>query len=217
MPVREVLARLKAAGMDGLPGGGAEILHDAVRSEISPKKLPASGWLSVMREAQKLGLVTSATMVIGCGEAPEHRVAHLMAVRALQDETGGFTSFIPWTMQVETSAMGKVFAAKGLLPASAQDYLATVALSRIVLDNIPHIGASWPTQGEKVAQAALAFGADDFGSTMLEENVVSAAGTTRVRMDAGEIRHHIRSAGYVPAQRDSRYRILKRFPKEAAV
>jgi cyclic dehypoxanthinyl futalosine synthase len=216
MPVRDVLARLRDAGMDGLPGGGAEILHDEVRAGISPRKLSARGWLDIMREAQRLGMVTSATMVIGCGEAPEHRVAHLMAIRDLQDETGGFSSFIPWTMQVETSAMGKVFATQGLLPASAQDYLATVALSRILLDNIPHIGASWPTQGEKVAQTALAFGADDFGSTMLEENVVSAAGTTRIRMDVPEIHHHIRTAGYVPAQRDSRYRILNRFGEAAA-
>ena len=108
--------------------------------------------------------------------------------------------------------MGKIFEVRKLLPASAQDYLANLALCRVVLDNIPHLASSWPTQGEKVAQAALAFGADDFGSTMLEENVVSAAGTTRVRMDADEIRHHIRTAGWVPAQRDSRYRILKRFP-----
>ena len=211
MGVRDVLERLQAAGMDGLPGGGAEILHDEVRAEISPKKLSSDGWISAMREAQALGMVTSATLVIGCGETPEHRVAHLMRIREL-----AFPSFIVWTMQVETTAMGKVFAAKGLLPASAQDYLRQVALSRVVLDNVPHIGASWPTQGEKVAQAALAFGADDFGSTMLEENVVSAAGTTRTRMDAEEIRHHIRAAGWVPAQRDSRYRILKRFAQEAA-
>ena len=221
LTVREVLLRLKAAGMAGLPGGGAEILHDEVRGDIAPKKQSADGWIGVMREAQALGMVTSATMVIGSGEKPDHRVAHLLRIRDLQDEAlashgNGFPSFIVWTMQVEKSPLGKVFAARGVLPASAQDYLKAVALGRIVLDNVQHLGASWPTQGEKVAQAALAFGADDFGSTMLEENVVSAAGTTRVRMDAEEIRHHIRSAGWVPAQRDSRYRILKRFPQEAA-
>lgn len=219
---RDVLSRLKDAGMGGLPGGGAEILHDEVRGDIAPKKQRAAGWLGVMAEAHALDLVTSATMVIGCGERPEHRVAHLMAVRDLQDASlrahgRGFASFIPWTMQVEHSNLGKVFAARGLRPVSAQDYLRNLALSRVVLDNIDHVGASWPTQGEKVAQAALAFGADDFGSTMLEENVVSAAGTTRVRMDVAEIHHHILAAGRVPAQRDSRYRILTRFaPQETA-
>ena len=209
--VRDVLKRLQDAGMDGMPGGGAEILHDEVRTEISPKKLSSDGWISAMRDAQALGLVTSATMVIGTGERPEHRVAHLMRVREL-----AFPSFVVWTMQAETSAMARVFAAKGILPASALDYLRQVAISRIVLDAIPHVGASWPTQGEKIAQAALAFGADDFGSTMLEENVVSAAGATRTRMDAGEIRRHIRAAGFVPAQRDSRYRTIRRFAQEAA-
>ncbi len=221
MSVREVLQRLKAAGLEGLPGGGAEILDDEVRQEIAPKKLDTAGWLGVMREAQALGLVTSASMVTGCGETARHRVNHLLRIRELQDEAlashgNGFPSFIPWTMQVETTAMGKIFEVKKLLPASAQDYLANLALCRVVLDNIPHLASSWPTQGEKVAQAALAFGADDFGSTMLEENVVSAAGTVRVKMDADEIRHHIRTAGWVPAQRDSRYNILKRFEQEAA-
>ena len=211
--VREILKHLQAAGLEGLPGGGAEILDDEVRQLISPKKLDTAGWLGVMREAQALGLVTSASMVTGCGETVQHRVNHLMRIRTLQDEAlashgNGFPSFIPWTMQVETTAMGKIFEVRSLLPASAQDYLANLALCRVVLDNIPHLAASWPTQGEKVAQAALAFGADDFGSTMLEENVVSAAGTTRVKMDAGEIRHHIRTAGWAPAQRDSRYHIL---------
>lgn len=221
MPVRDVLARLKAAGMGGLPGGGAEILHDEIRDDIAPKKQSAAGWLAVMKEAQALGLVTSATMVIGCGEAPEHRVAHLLRVRDLQDDSlashgNGFPSFIPWTMQVERNGLGKILAARGRLPASAQDYLKTLALARVVLDNVPHIGVSWPTQGEKVAQAGLAFGADDFGSTLLEENVVSAAGATRIRMDVPEILHHIRTAGFVPARRDSRYRILDRFEEAAA-
>ena len=221
MPVREVLVRLKDSGLTGLPGGGGEILHDAVRGDISPKKQDAAGWLGVMREAQALGLVTTATMVIGCGEGPEHRIAHLLAVRDLQDASlkahgNGFTAFIPWTMQVEGNGLGKVFAVRGILPASSQDYLRHLSLCRVVLDNIDHLAASWPTQGERVAQIALAFGADDFGSTMLEENVVSAAGTTRVRMDVAEIHHHLRSAGWVPAQRDSRYRILKRFPRESA-
>ena len=221
LTVRETLQRLQAAGMDGLPGGGAEILHDAVRSDIAPKKQAAAGWLAVMREAQSLGMVTSATMVIGCVEGAEHRVAHLMAVRGLQDEAlaghgNGFPSFIPWTLQLESNGLGKVLSGRGLLPASAQDYLRNLALCRLVLDNVVHLAASWPTQGEKVAQAALAFGADDFGSTMLEENVVSAAGTTRVRMDVAEIHHHIRSAGWVPAQRDSRYRILRRHPQGSA-
>ncbi len=213
MTARDVLARLKDAGLGGVPGGGAEILHDEIRGDIAPKKQSADGWLAVMKEAQALGLVTSATMVIGCGEGPSHRVAHLLRIRELQDASlashgNGFPSFIPWTMQVEHNGLGRVFAARGWLPASAQDYLKTLALARVVLDNVPHLGVSWPTQGEKVAQAGLAFGADDFGSTMLEENVVSAAGTTRVRMDVPEIHHHIRTAGYVPAQRDSRYRIL---------
>lgn len=216
MTVRQVLERLQAAGLTGLPGGGGEILHDEVRRDISPKKQSAAGWLGVMREAQALGLATSATMVIGCGEGPGHRIAHLLAVRELQDQSlvahgHAFHSFIPWTMQLASNGLGHVLAGRGLAPASAQDYLAHLALCRVVLDNVPHLSASWPTQGEKVAQAALGFGADDFGSTMLEENVVSAAGSPRVRMDVPEIHRHVRAAGWVPAWRDSRYRILGRF------
>ena len=212
----DVLGRLRDAGLDGLPGGGGEILDDEIRSRVSPKKQRTAGWFDAMREAQALGLVTSATMVIGFGEELRHRLAHLARVRDHQDRAlaahgNGFPSFIAWTVQLEHNSMG-ASRHRPAFGAGGHAYLRHLAVSRLFLDNVPHHQASWPTQGVKLAQVALEFGADDFGSTMLEENVVSAAGTDRCRITVPEIHAEIRDAGYDPAQRDSRYRIVRRFP-----
>jgi len=215
--VREVLVRLQAAGLAGLPGGGAEMLDDAVRGRVSPKKQSAAGWLDVMRVAHSLGLVTTATMVIGFGETVEQRLGHLQKLRDLQDESlrthgRGFAAFIAWTLQIENTSLG-AGKERDKLGASAIDYLRLVALARLFLDNFDHIQASWPTQGTKLAQVALEFGCDDFGSTMMEENVVSAAGTSLCRVAEVALQRSIEDAGYVPAQRDSRYRTLRHIEK----
>ena len=216
LAVTAVLEKLIAAGLAGLPGGGAEILADEVRSRIAPKKQSAAGWLSVMREAQRLGLATTATMVIGFGETTADRLTHLERLRSLQDEAlathkNGFIAFIVWTAQFENTSLG-ASRFRPTFGAGPDQYLRMVALARLYLDNIPHLQASWPTMGPEVASAALRAGADDFGSTMLEENVVSAAGTVRTRMDAAEIRDLLRAQGWRPAQRDTRYRILAEYP-----
>ncbi len=198
--VGEALTRLKAAGLDSIPGGGAEILVDRVREQVSPNKIRWRDWMDVMREAHRLGMPTTATMMFGSLETKEEIIQHLARVRELQDETGGFTAFIPWTYQPGNTELGGQ-------SASAVDYLRTLALSRIMLDNVPNIQASWVTQGAKIAQVALEFGANDFGSTMIEENVVAAAGVS-FRMTRQEIVSLIRDAGYRAAQRDTVYRIL---------
>lgn len=216
LPLEEVIRRLAAAGLTGLPGGGAEILDDAVREEISPKKLKTAGWLEAMRIAHRHGLATTASMVIGFGETYEHRVNHLLRLRDLQDESiakhgNGFTAFISWTAQLDTVPMSGLARRKGLRPAGAQEYLRNVAVARLFLDNFRHHGASWPTQGVAIAQTALNAGCDDYGSTMMEENVVSQAGaSTMSSILVDEMVLQIREAGFVPAQRDTRYRILKR-------
>jgi len=208
MSLAEVLARLQAAGMDGLPGGGAEILDDRTRMRISPHKESWMEWIEAMRQAQRLGMTTSATMVFGFGEKPEERLLHLVRIRDLQDESlayngNGFTSFICWSYQPENTKLGGDHS-------TGMDYLRMVALSRLMLDNIAHISASWPSQGPKLAQTALHFGADDFGSTMMEENVVSAAGAgVGTSMTPKDIQRQIRAAGFQPARRDSNYRILE--------
>ena len=217
LSIETTLERLVAAGLAGLPGGGAEILDDEVRSRVSPKKQKTAEWLGVMRVAQRLGLTTTASMVIGFGETVTHRMNHLERLRSLQDESraahgNGFTAFIVWTAQFENTSLG-VSRLRPSLGAGREEYLRQVALSRLYLDNFDHIQASWPTMGPEVAALALDHGADDFGSTMLEENVVSAAGTIRTRLDAAEIRRLIRAQGYEPVQRDSRYRIVRRFPE----
>ena len=221
LSVREVLERLMAAGLKGLPGGGAEILDDEVRNRISPKKQKTEGWLNVMRIAQELGLATSATMVIGFGETVEHRIRHLQRLRDLQDESlrkhgNGFTAFIPWTAQIsEANSLGRS-RFRDRYGASYEEYLRHTAISRIFLDNFDHIQASWPTQGEEVARKALYHGADDFGSTMLEENVVSAASAytqRRPRMTVYDIHQNILKAGFWPAQRDTRYNIVRTFDR----
>lgn len=210
--VESILRELQAAGMDGLPGGGGEILDDEIRQRVSPKKQKTAAWIQCMRIAQRLGMVTSASQVIGFGEEPVHRFRALEAIRALQDESlaahgNGFLSFVMWPLQFE-SRFGEVFGhLKGLaLGATPEAYLRHVALCRLFLDNVPHIGSSWPTMGPVVAGEGLRFGADDFGSTMLEENVVSSAGSTHTCMDEADIRANIARAGFEPRKRDSRYR-----------
>jgi cyclic dehypoxanthinyl futalosine synthase len=217
MSVREVLKALIAGGLSGLPGGGGEILDDEIRARVSPKKQKTDGWLGVMREAQALGLATSATMVIGFGEELEHRMRHLIRLRGLQDESlrahgNGFTAFISWTVQhSEMTSLGRS-RHREHYGATPHEYLRHAAIARLMLDNIPHHQASWVTQGPKIGQVSLEFGIDDFGSTMLEENVVSsAAHDTYNCLSEGDIHALVRDAGYIPAKRDTRYAILRTF------
>jgi cyclic dehypoxanthinyl futalosine synthase len=199
----EALRRLHSAGLNSVPGGGAEILVDSVRQEISPNKIGWQGWGAVMLEAAKLGMPTTATMMFGSTETPEEIVEHLFRVRELQAAGGSFTAFIPWTYQPGNTELGGT-------TATGVEYLKVLALSRIVLDNIPNIQASWVTQGARLAQVALFFGANDLGGTMLEENVVAAAGCS-FRMNREEMIDLIRGAGFTPAQRNTTYEILQRF------
>ena len=212
---KDVLQQLKEAGMHGLPGGGAEMLVDDVRLDISPKKGSSENWLRVMEEAQHLELTTSATNVIGFGESNLHRILHMDRIRKLQDrslEDGliGFTSFIAWPVQLENNTFGKRNKGQNKieLGAGAHEYLRHVAISRLFFDNIPHIQASWPTMGMGVAQLALFAGADDAGSTMMEENVVSASGTTKTLAGEDELQKIILRAGFKPQKRDSDYNHL---------
>jgi cyclic dehypoxanthinyl futalosine synthase len=197
LSIEEVLRRLVAAGLDSLPGGGAELLTERVRNKIAKLKCTGEEWLEVMRVAHRIGLKSTATMMFAVGESWEERVEHLLKIRDLQDESGGFTAFICWPFQPGNTR----------LPGhdgSAHAYLRTLALSRLALDNVPHLQASWPTMGPAVGQAALHFGADDFGSVMFEENVVSSAGTV-FKMDADGIERHVRAAGFQPRRRNMRY------------
>jgi cyclic dehypoxanthinyl futalosine synthase len=206
LTIAQTLSRLRDAGLDSLPGGGGEILVDRVRDEIAPKKTKSAEWLGVMRDAHRLGISTTATMMYGHVETLEDRVEHMRVVRELQDEMHGFRAFISWTFQSD----GNRLAAKvprERMPTSF-DYLLTQAVSRIYLDNIDHIQSSWVTQGMKVGQVALAFGADDMGSIMIEENVVSAAGTTH-RAGTDDFVRAIRALGKTPVQRDTLYRELR--------
>lgn len=197
----EVLKQLQEAGLDSLPGGGAEILVNRVREKISPNKVSWEQWMSVMKVAHKLGMKSTATMMFGHVETLEERVQHMIRVREVQDETGGFTAFIPWSYQPMNTNLGGE-------TATGVDYLKTLAVSRIMLDNVPNIQASWVTQGARMGQVALSFGANDFGSTMLEENVVRAAGVTN-RVPLEEIVRCIKDAGFTPAQRTPHYEIIK--------
>jgi cyclic dehypoxanthinyl futalosine synthase len=194
-----IMQRLKDAGLNSLPGGGGEILDDEVRKRVSTK-CNTQEWLDVMRAVHKVGLRSTATMMFGIGDRIEHRVRHLQRVRDLQDETGGFTAFIPWTFQRENTALGRKIKEEP----TGIDYLLMLAVSRLFLDNIQHIQASWLTQGLKLGQTALRFGADDMGSIMIEENVVSAAGANTCA-DERDLRYQIREAGYIPQQRDILY------------
>ncbi|HEY3176581.1 MAG TPA: cyclic dehypoxanthinyl futalosine synthase [Candidatus Polarisedimenticolia bacterium] len=201
LTLERCLAMLREAGLDTVPGAGGEILADRVRKILAPGKDMADEWIEFMRTCHRLGIRTSATMMYGSVETLEERVEHLDRLRRLQDETGGFNSFIPWSFQPELTEMPEV------KKASAFDYLRTVAIARIYLDGIRSIQASWVTQGPKIAQVSLRFGVNDFGSTVIEENVVSAAGTTH-RMDIPEMERLIRDAGFTPVLRDTNYRIL---------
>ena len=202
LSIEQVLARLKEAGLDSLPGGGAEILCDSVRSRVSPTKCTTDQWFQVMAAAHHLGLPTTATMMFGHIETIDQRVEHLLRVREAQDRTGGFTAFIPWTYQPRTTALGGK-------EVGAHDYLRTLAISRLVLDNFDNIQASWVTQGPKIGQVALKFGANDLGSTMMEENVVRAAGAN-FQMSELDLIALIEDAGFETAQRDTLYHILQR-------
>ena len=209
-----IMQRLKDAGLNSLPGGGGEILDDEVRKRVSTK-CNTEEWLDVMRAVHKVGLISTATMMFGIGDGIEHRVRHLQRIRDVQDESlarkaergfgGEFTAFIPWTFQRENTALGR----KITQEPTGIDYLKMVAVSRLFLDNIQHIQASWLTQGLKLGQSALRFGADDMGSIMIEENVVSAAGASTCANEA-ELRYQIREAGYRPQQRDILYNYIDR-------
>ncbi|MEX2535366.1 MAG: CofH family radical SAM protein [Trueperaceae bacterium] len=212
MASREVLRALQGAGLDGLPGGGGEILVDEVRhaKHISPARASSDEWIAIMGDAQSLGLYSTATMVIGFGETPQQRIASLLRVRdqqdvALTNHPSSFSAFISWTLQTKGVRI------EGKAPgAGAHEYLQNVAVSRLVLDNVDNFQASWPTMGYKVAQTALFFGANDFGSTMLEENVVSQAGAKHRSTAEHEIIRQIVQAGFRPVQRDSDYNIIAR-------
>lgn len=197
LSITTVLKRLIACGLDSIPGGGAEILNNRVRSEMAPKKCSADQWLAVMEEAHHLGLRTTATMMFGHIETIEERLEHLQRLRDLQDRTRGFTAFIPWPFQPDHTPLAAV---RKIEKTTAVSYLRMLALSRIFLDNFHNIQASWVTQGPKVAQLSLFFGANDFGSTMIEENVVAAAGV-RFRLSEQEIRRLVCDAGFQPQQR----------------
>jgi cyclic dehypoxanthinyl futalosine synthase len=208
LTVPETLARLRDAGLDSIPGGGGEILVDRVRAIIAPKKTKTDEWLGVMREAHRLGISTTATMMYGHVETLAERVEHMRRIRDLQDELGGFRAFISWTFQDDGNRLGEKVPRESM-PTSF-DYLLTQAVSRIYLDNVDHIQSSWVTQGMKIGQVALGFGADDLGSVMIEENVVSAAGTTH-RATTEDFVRAIRALGKVPVQRDTLYRELRVF------
>ena len=201
MPLREVIARFKEAGLGSIPGGGGEILVDRVRQRISPLKCNSDEWLEVMQIAHELGLKSSATMMFGHVETVDDRIEHLQRIRDQQDRSGGFTAFICWTFQPQHTVL------KIEHPTGVAEYLRMQALARIFLDNIENIQSSWVTQGPGIGQVALKYGANDFGSVMMEENVVSSAGTT-FRLNATEIESLIRAAGYEARRRNNWYQLL---------
>ncbi|HYI92656.1 MAG TPA: cyclic dehypoxanthinyl futalosine synthase [Bryobacteraceae bacterium] len=201
LSLRDTIARLRDAGLDSIPGGGAEILDDAVRHRISRLKCGTNEWMDVHRTAHHLGMRTTATMMFGCGETIEQRMNHFDLIRNLQEETGGFTAFIPWTFQRENTSLGRFVKEE----ATAVEYLKTLAISRLYLRNFLNVQSSWVTQGLKTCQVGLKFGGNDVGSTMIEENVVSQAGA-RNHATEEDLRRLIRDAGFVPKQRDTLYR-----------
>src|ERR1700756_1027871 len=201
MPLREVISQFKTSGVGSIPGGGGEILVDRVRKRISPLKINSDEWLEVMQEAHELGLKSSATMMFGHVETIEDRVEHLQRIRDQQDRSGGFTAFICWTFQPQHTVL------KVNQPTGVSEYLRTQALARIFLDNIDNIQSSWVTQGPNIGQIALKYGANDFGSVMMEENVVSRAGTS-FRITREEIEYLIAEAGYEPRRRNNWYELL---------
>jgi cyclic dehypoxanthinyl futalosine synthase len=199
-----IMRRLKAAGLYSMPGGGGEILDDEVRARVSTK-CTTQQWLDVMRAVHRVGLRSTATMMFGIGDNLTHRVKHLQRIRDVQDETGGFTAFIPWTFQRENTALGRKITEEP----TGIDYLKMVSVSRLFLDNVQHIQSSWLTQGLRLGQTALRFGADDMGSIMIEENVVSAAGANN-EANEKELRYQISEAGFTPQQRDILYERVNR-------
>jgi cyclic dehypoxanthinyl futalosine synthase len=201
LSIRDTISRLRDSGLDSIPGGGAEILDDEVRYKIARLKCLTEDWLNVHRTAHQLGMRTTATMMFGCGETIEHRVNHFQRVFHLQEETGGFTAFIPWSFQPANTALG----GRHWDEATSVEYLKVLAIARLFLSNIKNVQASWVTQGLKVCQLGLRFGGNDVGSVMLEENVVRAAGVTNCTTEE-ELRRIIRDAGFRPAQRDTLYR-----------
>jgi cyclic dehypoxanthinyl futalosine synthase len=205
-----IMARLKAAGLYSLPGGGAEILDDEVRKRVATK-CTTDEWLAVMRAVHRVGLRSTATMMFGIGDTVVHQVRHLQRIRDLQDETAGFTAFIPWTFQRENTALGRRIKDEP----TGIDYLKMLAVSRLFLDNIENFQSSWLTQGLRLGQVALRFGANDMGSIMIEENVVSAAGANN-RADEKMLQFLIREAGFTPQQRDILYRHVNREPRPAS-
>ena len=200
LPLEEIISRFTRAGLGSIPGGGGEILVDRVRQRIAPLKAMSDDWLQVMDVAHRLGLKSTATMMFGHVETVPERIEHLERVRAQQDKSKGFTAFIAWTFQAEHTKLRAP-------TVGAHEYLRTQALSRIYLDNIPNIQSSWVTQGQEIGQLALKFGANDLGSIMIEENVVSQAGTT-FRMGVDDMKRLIQDLGYEPHQRDNWYRLL---------
>lgn len=207
MSAEEVIEELQAAGLDSIPGGGGEILVQSVRDQVARKKAGADRWLEIMEMAHERGMKTSVTMMYGLGETNADRIEHLFRVREVQERTGGFTAFITWPLQPDGTDMA------GTPKTDSVTHLRTVAIARLILENVPNLQASWVTMGFKVGQIALRFGCNDFGSLMIEENVVSAAGTT-YRTTVDDIRRYIADAGFVPAQRRQDYSILR---TEAAV
>lgn len=200
LPLRDTIARLRDAGLDSIPGGGAEILDEQVRHRISRLKCSTEDWMAVHRTAHELGMRTTATMMFGTGETIEHRMNHFDLIRTLQEETGGFTAFIPWSFQRENTSLGRFVKEE----ATAVEYLKMLALSRIYLENILNIQSSWVTPGLKTCQVGLRFGGNDVGSIMIEENVVSQAGA-RFHATEEDLRRMIRGAGFIPKQRDTLY------------
>jgi cyclic dehypoxanthinyl futalosine synthase len=209
LTVADALAQLAEAGLDSLPGGGAEILVDRIRKKVSPAKITTGEWLELMETAHGLGMRTTATMVYGLGETTADRVRHLLNIRDLQDRTGGFRAFIPWSFQSNRTR----------LPERAQtgvDYLRMVALARLVLDNVEHVQAGWVTEGPQMAQMALTFGADDFGGVLMEESVVKATGLS-FAMTAEQVIALIAETGMIPARRNTEYEILQTFESCKAI
>lgn len=206
MPLREVLLRFKEAGLNSIPGGGAEILVERVRDKISPKKIDSDGWIDFMRTAHQTGLRSTATMVIGHIETLRERILHLERLRALQDETGGFRAFISWTLVPHGTPRMSHFRQAG-----GEDFLRTLAVSRLFLDNFENIQSGWLTEGMKLGQVALSFGANDMGGTLLEDKVLEPTGMDASRTRKEDLIRLIREAGYLPAQRNTNYEILQVF------
>lgn len=205
LPLEEVFRRFKEAGLNSVPGGGAEILVERVRKLISPKKATSDRWIDVMRTAHKVGLKSTATMVFGHLETIEERIMHLIKIRDLQDETHGFRAFIPWTLSPQGTPRMSQFR-----PAGGEDYLKTVAISRLMLDNIEHVQSGWLTEGLKLGQIALGFGCDDMGGTLLEDKVLEPTGI-QVRTRREDLVRLIKEAGYIPVQRNTNYEIVHVF------